>query len=150
MVWREPKNHSDDCYFCTVNMKGFNRIKNSTWFYPDLESARRPVLHCDEIPVPKFTHLPDLKMNESMMNCPESETTSSDSSASEYEGASYTQEQFNQMELNDLVRYLALSKELSEVLASRLNEKKMPWTRYQNYVLSLQVTKTTSIFHQRE
>ena len=45
------------------------------------------------------------------------------SSASEYEGASYTQEQFNQMELNDLVRDLALSKELSEVLASCSNEK---------------------------
>ena len=80
MVWREPKNHSDDCYFCTVNMKGFNRIKKSTWFYPDLESARRPVFHCDEIPVPEFTHLPDLEINENMMDCPESETTSGDSS----------------------------------------------------------------------
>ena len=88
-----------------------------------MESARRPVLHCDEIPVPEFTHLPDLEINESMMDCPESETTSCDSSASEYEGASYTQKQFNQMELNDLVRDLALSKEQSEVLASRLNEK---------------------------
>ena len=58
------------------------------------------------------------------MDCSESETTSGDSSASEYEDASYTQEQFNQMELNDLVQHLALSKELSEVLASRLNEKK--------------------------
>ena len=56
-----------------------------------------------------------------MMDCPESETTSGVSSTSEYEGASYTQEQFNQMELNDLVRDLALSKEQSEVLASRLN-----------------------------
>ena len=48
-------------------MKGFNRFKKSTWIYPDLESARRPVLHCDEIHVPEFTHLPDLEINESMM-----------------------------------------------------------------------------------
>ena len=59
-----------------------------------------------------------------MIDCPESETTGGDSSASEYKGASYTQEQFNQLELNDVIRDLALSKELSEVLASRLNEKK--------------------------
>ena len=81
MIWRKPKKHSDDCYFCTVNMKGFNRMKKSAWFCPDLESARRPVLHCDEIPVPEFTHLPDLEINESMMDCPESETTSGDSTA---------------------------------------------------------------------
>ena len=74
IIWREPKNHSDDCYFCTVNIKDFNRIRKSTCFYPDLESARRPVLHCDEIPEPEFTHLPDLEINESMMDCPESET----------------------------------------------------------------------------
>ena len=68
-----------------------------------MESAKRPVLHRDKIPVPEFTHLPDLEINKSMMDCPESETTSGDSNASEYKGASYTQEQFNQMELNDLV-----------------------------------------------
>jgi len=24
MVWREQKNHNDDCYFCTCNVKGYN------------------------------------------------------------------------------------------------------------------------------
>ena len=72
MIWRKPKNHSDDRNFCTVSMKGFNRFKKSNWIYPNLESARRPVLHCDEISVPEFTHLPDLEIYEIMMDCPES------------------------------------------------------------------------------
>jgi len=45
-------------------MKGFNRFKKGSWFYPDLESARRPVLHCEEIPVPVFSNLSDLDLEE--------------------------------------------------------------------------------------
>ena len=109
---------------------------------------------CDEIPVPEFTHSPDLEINKSMMDCPESETTNGDSSASEYEGASYTQEQFNQTQLNDLVRDLALSKELSEVLASRLNEKKclgsgtkITFYRYREQKLLQYLTKKNDLVY---
>jgi len=45
MVWREQKNHHDDCYFCVVKVKGFNLYKKNKWEYPDLESARRPIPH---------------------------------------------------------------------------------------------------------
>ena len=62
MVWREPKNHFDDCYFCLVDLKGFNRFKKNSWNYPDLESARLPVPHCEEVPVPEFSDLPDISM----------------------------------------------------------------------------------------
>lgn len=27
MVWREPKNHIDNCYFCMVNVSGYNKKK---------------------------------------------------------------------------------------------------------------------------
>ena len=30
------------------------------WIYPDLESARRPVPHSDEVPIPVFDHLTEL------------------------------------------------------------------------------------------
>ena len=34
MVWRSPKNHHDDCYFCMVSMTGWNRHKKNSWYYP--------------------------------------------------------------------------------------------------------------------
>ena len=60
MVWREPKNHHDDCYFCMVNIKGINRNNRRKWIYPDLESARRPVPNSDEVPIPVFDYLTEL------------------------------------------------------------------------------------------
>ena len=48
MVWREPKNLMDDCYFCICQVKGFMNKS-----YPDLESARRPVPHGADVLVPK-------------------------------------------------------------------------------------------------
>ena len=44
MVWREQENHHNNCYY----KKNKSKIK-----YNHLKSARRPVPHCDEIPVPK-------------------------------------------------------------------------------------------------
>ena len=29
MVWREPRNHHDDCYFCLVNIVGINQKNQS-------------------------------------------------------------------------------------------------------------------------
>ncbi|KAK8383349.1 hypothetical protein O3P69_019012 [Scylla paramamosain] len=51
MVWREPTNHDTGCYFCDINMTGINKKNWNSLKYPDLESARRPVAHCDEIPI---------------------------------------------------------------------------------------------------
>lgn len=120
MVWREPKNHHDDCYFCLVNVKGFNKYKKGKWDYPDLESARRPVPHSEEIPVPVYTTLPDVLMAEEEEEIKDQHS----SSGSEYEQEiQSTPQQFSQEELNDLIRDLGLSKQASELLASRLKEK---------------------------
>ena len=114
MVWREPKNHTDDCYFCMVNMAGFNRQKRKTWSYPNLESALRPVPHSDEIPIPIFKNLDSDEENaKSVGGSDEEWQNDEDKSAPNL---------FSQGSLNDLVRDLALSKEQSELLASRLFE----------------------------
>jgi len=136
MIWRQPKNHHDDCYFCVVNMKGFNRHKKSKWVYPNLESARRPVCHSDDVPIPIFHTLQDpLSNNEEMPALEFNETDD----GSDYEENMSTSQQFSQEELNDLVRDLKLSKQASELLASRLKEKKC-----------LQVGAKISAFRSRE
>lgn len=118
MVWREPRNHHDDCYFCVVSVKGFNKYKKRNWEYPDLESARRSVPHSKDVPVPVFTTLPEL----SSSDVEELQDVESNTNDSEYEADISTPQQFSQEQLSDLIRDLSLSKQASELLASRLKE----------------------------
>ncbi|KAM4043751.1 uncharacterized protein ACNLHF_014021 [Anomaloglossus baeobatrachus] len=123
MIWREPTDHSTNCYFCMVPpiRKGVSRKKKWTLQYPNIPSATRPVPHTVELPVPK---------------APE---TFSDGSSEEEEGA-WCHEAFSshdpdslsatstethlitQSELNDLVRDLDLPKSKVELLGSRLQQ----------------------------
>ena len=64
MVWREQQNHFDDCYFCLINLKGINKKNKHTLQYPNIQSAIRPVPHCEDIPVPIFSILPELTEEE--------------------------------------------------------------------------------------
>jgi hypothetical protein len=68
MVWREPKNHFNDCYFRIVNIIGIIQNNRDKWSYPDLPSARRRVPHSDLVPVPPFCELPQLSEDESCMS----------------------------------------------------------------------------------
>ena len=46
-----------------VDLKGFNRHKKKSRRCPNLESARRPVPHCETLSVPQLSHLPDISTN---------------------------------------------------------------------------------------
>ena len=126
MVWHGPKNHYDDCYFCVVNGSGRNQQKKKNWYYPDIESARRPTLHCTEVPV--FTSLPDLTADEMLLEAMDdadnsySSVSSSSSKAAAASSFSAKPKPFSQGQLNYPVRDLSLSKKSSEILASRLGE----------------------------
>ena len=45
MQWREQKNHYGDCYFCMVNVTGYNNKNKKGIKYPNLLSAIRRVPH---------------------------------------------------------------------------------------------------------
>ena len=71
-----------------VDMTGWNQCKKKDWCYPDIESARRPVPHCTEVPVPVFTFLPDLAADETLLEAMED----SNSSCSNYSSTSMAAE----------------------------------------------------------
>ncbi|KAJ8729128.1 hypothetical protein PYW08_000709 [Mythimna loreyi] len=55
MVWREPTNHANDCYFCLTPpiQHGISRKKKRSVVYPDVASVSRPVPHGINLPVPR-------------------------------------------------------------------------------------------------
>ena len=126
MVWREPRNHADDCYFCLTNITGFNASSWKKIKYHNLRSAMRPVLHSDDLPVP--TPL----VNKDLLSSSDEEMPSKEDSAesisledieSTYSGTSGNEPHWiTQEDLNDLARDLYLSKQQSELLASRLKQ----------------------------
>ena len=54
MVWRDPQNHLNDCYFCAVKVTGLKSKTRSSVKYPSLPSAIQPLPHIDDLPVPNF------------------------------------------------------------------------------------------------
>ena len=102
------------------NTKGFNSKTKHAASYPDIPSARRPVKHCAEVPIPVFSGLPSLQSEDSSSSQDEDDMgTDLDFHIS----TSLAPSTFIQEELSHLARDLCLSKQQSEVLASRLQEK---------------------------
>ncbi|GBM67301.1 hypothetical protein AVEN_37081-1 [Araneus ventricosus] len=117
MIWRERINNSDDCYFCSLNVHGFNAKNRKIIVYPNIPSAMRPVHHGPGIPLPK----PPEKLKDISSDSEEEDDGSDD----DFNAAGSNDPQlFSQSELNDLVRDLGLPKISAELLGSRLNEKK--------------------------
>ena len=93
-------------------------ISKKDWYYPGFESARRSISHCAEVPVPVFTFLPDLTANEMLLEVvddTDSSISSFSSMAAEASSLSAKPKPFGQGQLNDLVCFLGLSKESSEI-----------------------------------
>ena len=127
MTCRERTDHTIDCYFCLDNTKGIGKKNRHKISYPSAPSAIRPTLHSDELSIPVFNEfLPseDAGSDQEQETADETQEILSESGDPSYETPqSLTPQQFNQPELNDLVRDLGLSKEAAELLASRLQEK---------------------------
>jgi len=126
VIWRVPRDHHSDCYFCCVNTDGFSVKNKHKIIYPNLDSARRPIPHDDTLPVPMppadgLDSIEDVADEDEATGGSPGPSTDPDYLPDE----SLEPQTFSQDELNDLVRDLALSKEKSEILASRLKQKNL-------------------------
>lgn len=129
MVWREPTDHSTDCYFCIVKTAGIGGKNRHKISYPNIPSAIRPIRHDETLPIPVFSGFlldDDMETLESdSSELEEMAIDSAGSSSDSYTQTSSAPKLFNQAELNDLVRDLDLSKSAAELLSSRLQEKNL-------------------------
>jgi len=133
-----------------VKTEGINRKNRNSLTYPNLDSAIRPVPYSEELPVPVFEGLPQL---ESPLSS-EEEDVSIDSdntlADNDFPPSLLSPQLFSQGELNDLARDLILSKESSELLASRLKEKKSFKTAYSQHLLPETSCRIPAIIHPRK
>ncbi|GBN16426.1 hypothetical protein AVEN_126509-1 [Araneus ventricosus] len=121
MVWREPRCHLTDCYFCMTSAVGFNRRSKHTIHYPNIPSVIRPVPYNESLPIPvapkTYTLLPEMDL-EDFEPQPGLSTSTDDE---EHPALVHRQPHLvTQPELNDLVRDLELPKSKSQLLGSRL------------------------------
>lgn len=157
MIWKKPRNHRTDCYFCMINVIGFSTKNKHKIKYPDCSSVVKPVVHGENFPVPVTpkpvvieTVQPDLTEQKSTSN------ESFDEETSTLLDPDYISEDephlLDQAELNDLIRDLGLTKEKSELLASRMlqwnllkSETKVTMYRNRNNELAKLFLKRNSL-----
>ena len=119
MVWREPQNHVNDCYFCMVKIQGHNAKSKKDIQYPNIPSALRPVTHCNSLPIPVP---PPVLEDVPLASSSENESDNADDYNPEEDSAPKL---FSQNELNDITRDLNLTKDAAQLLGSRLNAKNL-------------------------
>lgn len=117
MLWKEQKDHIEDCYFCINKTEGLNTRKKRKHSYIETPSAQRPRPHDENHPVPA----PPMDASEEIDQLSTEEDDLTDPDFSPHSQV-LQPHLITQPELNDLVRDLSLSKSQAELLGSRLQQ----------------------------
>ncbi|XP_076352880.1 uncharacterized protein LOC143248412 [Tachypleus tridentatus] len=114
-IWREPTDHSSNCYFCMVDPSKRRTDKNaSAIVYPDLPSSIVPEPHYPELPVPTP---PERKQPSSEESSKSEKKVDTEDPDYNFKRAAGERNPYypNQRNLNDFIRYLGLTKSNSKV-----------------------------------
>ncbi|XP_061410987.1 uncharacterized protein LOC133344802 isoform X2 [Lethenteron reissneri] len=121
-IWREPSDHSSNCYFCMVDPSRRRTGKNAPAItYPDLPSSIAPLPHCQELPVPTPPEREKPPLEETSKSESEEDVVDPDDN---FRGGAEERNPYfpNQKDLNDLIRDLGLTKSNAELLTLRLKQ----------------------------
>ncbi|KAM5191482.1 uncharacterized protein ACMZJ9_020063 [Mantella aurantiaca] len=121
-IWREPTDHSNNCYFCMVEPTKRRTGKNAPQIvYPDIPSSIAPVPHCPQLPVPTPPTRDRSSSGDNSKSDSEEDTgdLECDFTDADDEKRPYFP---NQKDINDLIRDLGLTKSNAELLTSRLKQ----------------------------
>jgi hypothetical protein len=118
-LWTKPENHHNDCYFCRCKFTGFGKDYCDKVVYPRVDSVKQPAKHASVV----SQCAEELSAGE--LDNETHEDSREDPSHSLYEPTDSESKYISQPRLNDIARDLGLSKDQSELLASRLQELKL-------------------------
>jgi len=120
MVWREPSNHSRDCYFCLTKVaSGMNRKRKQRICYPNITSAIRPVPHGEDLPMPEPPKEYNLNLEMEEEDTEKTGPREEERTDPDFQGpASESPHKLIQNELNYVIRDSELPKVNAELLAS--------------------------------
>ncbi|KAJ8666453.1 hypothetical protein QAD02_008115 [Eretmocerus hayati] len=133
MIWAEPSNHPDDCYFCSCPFEGYNRGNRKNIQYPDFTSSRRPSTHGPRLPVPPAPWTNKECTDEDCVSGTETiDFVDPIESPAEVRRDPLL---IDQGSLDDSVRGLGLTKEEAQLFGSRLQERNClaPSTTFSQY-----------------
>jgi hypothetical protein len=64
MIWKEPKQHTSEYYFCLSHVSGHTSKTKDTICYPNLSLTLRPTLHGEGLRFRKRPELGNLEFDE--------------------------------------------------------------------------------------
>lgn len=121
MIWKKQRNHRSDCYFCITKVGGFSAKNKNKIEYPTCQSASKPIPYDDSYALPitpnqavkeKLQADNDKKLAEDLLTLKDPDYIPEEDPDDPH--------MIDQAELSDLIRDLNLTKQKSELLASRL------------------------------
>lgn len=121
MIWRDPINHETNCYVCLTDIKGFSGRNRHSVVYANVTSVTHPVPHSQQLPIPNSPTQTEQAAQE-FADDNDSDEELPGANDPIYIPDTTEPHPLTQMDLFDLVRDLNLTKEMSELLGSRLQQ----------------------------